>query len=230
MTINVQVNKAIVLGNGSQTQFAFGFIGVAAVNTSFAIGKMDSAATALSNATHFLQTGEVPLDSRGGRFLNWWKGNEAPLEGPIPMPMPDPRRMADGERIPFPMSDPRNQPPDFPDGVPLPTRDPRRMADGSRLPAFPMADPRKEEGESWQPIDGNDDQKTVEVKMSPEPAELTTTIIVEAGSELIAIKESVKSLVAKVSGMLSTNGPGSAGHSSPDAAAPRPSSGASTGP
>lgn len=45
---------------------------------------------------------------------------------------------------------------------------------------------------------------------------------VEAGSTLIAIEQSVKSLIAYVKGSLSPNGPGSTGRSSPDAEAPPP--------
>jgi hypothetical protein len=52
---------------------------------------------------------------------------------------------------------------------------------------------------------------------------------VQPGSALIAIEEIVKSLVARVGGMLNTNGAGSLGHSSPDAAALSPSTGAGSG-
>jgi hypothetical protein len=202
-------------------------LGAAAANTSFAIGRMDSAATALANAAHFVQTGELPTDARGWKALNWLRGNEAPIEGPIPLPRGDPRRMSDGSILPLPTVDPREFPLNT-DDVRLPMADPRRMADGSRIP-LPMSDPRKEEGESWQPIDGGGGEKTVVLTGSAEVAgDVNVNVKVEAGSSLIAIEESVKSLVAKISGMLHTNGPGSVGKSSPDAS-PGPSTGGASG-
>jgi hypothetical protein len=75
---------------------------------------------------------------RGGKLINWLKGNEAPLEGKIPMPKGDPRRLPDGSILPMPTGDPRNQIPDFPvDIVPRPMRDSRRFHNGKRIP-FPM--------------------------------------------------------------------------------------------
>jgi hypothetical protein len=92
----------------------------------------------------------IPLDSRGGKLINWLKGNEPPLEGKIPMPKGDPRRLPDGSILPMPTSDPRNQIPDFTDDrIPMPMRDPRRLHNGKRIP-FPMPDPRNE-GKSWSP-------------------------------------------------------------------------------
>ena len=115
------------------------------------IGRMDSFANALARFTSTIETGgTVPLESRGGKLINWLKGNDPPLEGKIPMPKGDPRRLPDGSILPMPAGDLRNQIPDFPEGVvPLPLRDPRRMANGKRIP-FPMPDPRNE-GESWTP-------------------------------------------------------------------------------
>jgi hypothetical protein len=74
-------------------------------------------ANALSRFTSTIETGMVPLVSRGGKFLNWLRGNDAPIEGKIPMPKGDPRRLPDGSILSMPTSDPRNQIPDFPDDI-----------------------------------------------------------------------------------------------------------------
>jgi hypothetical protein len=106
------------------------------------------------------------------------------------------------------------------------------MLDGSRIPAFPLADPRKEVGESWQPIDGGGGEKTVNANVTGEvTGETTIKILFEAGSELIRLASEVNQAKAALYGMLrSGNGPGSAGKSSPDAAAPpRPSLGGASG-
>ena len=124
-----------------------GDFGTAVTNTNFVIGRMDSFAMALGAFTTAIETGRAPLETRGGKFFAWMRGDEAPIEGQIPMPMSDPRRMPDGSILPMPMGDPRNRIPDFPEGAPMPSRDPRRMPDGTRIP-MPMGDPRNE-GESW---------------------------------------------------------------------------------
>jgi hypothetical protein len=51
MTINTQNNKSIVLGNGSQTQFAFGFIGVAAAFISVIFTDADGNETVLARGS-----------------------------------------------------------------------------------------------------------------------------------------------------------------------------------
>jgi hypothetical protein len=122
--------------------------------TDFIVERLDSFANALSRFTSTIESGgTVPLEARGGRLINRLKGNDAPLEGKIPMPKGDPRRLPDGSILPMPTSDPRNQIPDFPEGLPLSIRDPRRMHNGKRIPA-PMSDPRNE-GESWSPPPGS---------------------------------------------------------------------------
>lgn len=90
----------------------------------------------------------------GGQFIAWLKGllngNDAHLEGKIPMPKGDPRRLPDGSILPMPTSDPRNQIPNFPDdrgsgANPGSSAPAQRKAD-----TFAMPDPR-DEGESWSP-------------------------------------------------------------------------------
>jgi hypothetical protein len=151
---------------------------------SFMIGRMDSFANALSRFTSTIKTGNVPLESRGGRFINWLKGNEAPLEGKIPMPKGDPRRLPDGSILPMPTSDPRNQIPDFADGVPLPIQILGACTTESEFP-FPMPD------ESWSPppVDrGAQASARADVEVKPssdlginvvEPSSYFTTLVVK---------------------------------------------------
>ncbi|MDR6303751.1 hypothetical protein GGQ85_001447 [Nitrobacter vulgaris] len=61
---------------------------------------MNSFANALSRFTSTIETGNCPLESRGGKLINWLKGDDAPLEGKIPMPKGDPRRLPDGSILP----------------------------------------------------------------------------------------------------------------------------------
>ena len=95
---------------------------------------------------------------------------------------------------------------------------------------LPMSDPRKEEGESWQPIDGGGGKEPVQVQVSASDiqGQVTLNVVYEAGSELITMYNKMKQATATLYGHLNTNGPGSTGKSSPDGAAPsRPSTGAS---
>jgi len=55
--------------------------------------------------------------------------------------------------------------------------------------------------------------------------EVTVKNIVEPGSTLLQVVQQVQQLSAQVRGSLNSSGPGSQGHSSPDAAAPAPSTG-----
>jgi hypothetical protein len=193
-------------------------------NTSFVIGRMDSFANALSRFTSTIETGNIPLESRGGKFLNWLKGNQAPLEGPIPMPKGDPRRLPDGSILPMPTGDPRNQIPDFPDDrIPMPMRDPRRLHNGKLIP-FPMPDPRNE-GESWSPppLDGGQQAPAAPAKVDVEvrpSSDLGVNIKIDPSSYFTALVERVEKAIKLVTSIASSgNGPGSAGHSSPDAGA-----------
>jgi hypothetical protein len=93
-------------------------------------------------------------------------------------------------------------------------------APGSSIP-MPTADPRKTAGEvpPVQSLEGANLQAvltgTADVK-----GEVTGKFEVTASSVLIQIVESIKTLSTKLQGSLNANGPGSLGHSSPDAAAP----------
>jgi hypothetical protein len=193
-------------------------------NTSFMIGRMDSFANALSRFTSTIETGNVPLESRGGKFLNWLKGNQAPLEGPIPMPKGDPRRLPDGSILPMPTGDPRNQIPDFPnDRIPMPMRDPRRLHNGRRIP-FPMPDPRND-GESWSPppLDGGQQAQAAPAKVDVEvrpSSDLGINVKVEPSSYFTTLVVKMENAIKLVSSIASNhNGPGSSGRSSPDAGA-----------
>jgi hypothetical protein len=99
------------------------------------------------------------------------------------------------------------------------------MRGGASIPGvpLPMSDPRKTFSEMppVQSLEGANVQATLTGSAEVTGA-VDVNVKVEAGSSLIAIEESVKSLIARVGGMLNTNGPGSLGHSSPDAAAPAP--------
>lgn len=115
--------------------------------------------------------------------------------------------------------------------VPLPTADPRRMRGGQRIP-FPMSDPRKVDGEMTSglpPVQTLEGGAPIQATLTGS-AEVTGVVtiknIVEAGSGLLKILSDVQQVTAALSGHLLANGPGSAGRSSPDAAAPaRPSTG-----
>lgn len=192
-------------------------------NTSFVIGRMDSFANALARFTSTIETGNIPLESRGGKLINWLRGNDAPLEGKIPMPKGDPRRLPDGSILPMPTSDPRNQIPDFPDDrVPMPIRDPRRLHNGKRIP-FPMPDPRNE-GESWTPppLDASAAAAApakVDVEVRPS-SDLGVNIKIDPSTYFTALVERVEKAIKLVSSIASNhNGPGSSGRSSPDAGA-----------
>jgi hypothetical protein len=104
------------------------------------------------------------------------------------------------------------------------------MRGGASIPGvpLPMADPRKTFSEMppVQTLEGANVQATL-TGSAEVSGEVTVKNEVTASSTLIAIVESVKSLSAKLQGTLNANGPGSLGHSSPDAAAaPAPSTGA----
>lgn len=175
-------------------------------NTSFVIGRMDSFANALARFTSTIEAGNIPLESRGGKLINWLRGNDAPLEGKIPMPT----------------SDPRNQIPDFPDDiVPRPIRDPRRMRSGKRIP-FPMPDPRNE-GESWSPppVDrGAQTPARVDVEVKPSSDMNIINVKVEPSSYFTTLVEKMERAIKLVSSIASSgNGPGSSGQSSPDVGA-----------
>jgi hypothetical protein len=98
-------------------------------------------------------------------------------------------------------------------------------AGGPFIP-LPMADPRKTFGEMppVQSLEGATVQATL-TGSADVHGELK--VEVTAGSALLAIVQKAESLVAKLTGSLNANGPGSLGHSSPDAAAPKPDTGAS---
>lgn len=236
-----------------------GDLGAAATNTSFAIGRMDSAARALAGATHFLQTGEVPPDSRGGRIIaNAHRSvtdinEQNRIEEMEAQSRELDQRLVGGQddattrelrlrkfKLQSGIDAAKNaatMPPIFSDAEKeywekhfLQRSDgqytaARRATFGndaygpSGIP-LPMSDPRKA---------GVPAVQSLEVSASDLKGDIGVTVKVEAGSSLIAIEESVKSLVARVSAMLHVNGPGSAGLSSTDAAAPaRPSPGAGT--
>jgi hypothetical protein len=97
------------------------------------------------------------------------------------------------------------------------------MRGGASIPGvpLPMADPRKTFGEMppVQSLEGATVQATL-TGSAEVSGEVTGKFEVTAGSALIAIVESVKTLTTKLQGTLNANGPGSLGHSSPDAAAP----------
>ncbi|HEX7881835.1 MAG TPA: hypothetical protein VF499_03760, partial [Afipia sp.] len=59
--------------------------------------------------------------------------------------------------------------------------------------------------------------------------EVENKLTVEAGSSLLEVVKQAQQVI-KIAGTLNTNGPGSLGHSSPDAAAPPPSTGKPLGP
>lgn len=198
-----------------------GDLATAAANTSVAIGVMNKAAGDFANIAEFIRTGRVPATSPGlRRFLDWVEGNSPPIEGPIPLPRSDPRRTAEGERIPFPPRDPRDVDWESAGPVPLPTADPRRMRDGTRIP-FPMPDPRNV-GESWQPPAGD---QTVKVEGE---AKNTIEVHMEPSKWFEGWMQKVESAIQLI-GRMNTNGPGSRGTSSPDAAAPIPRSFGGTG-
>jgi hypothetical protein len=203
-----------------------GDFGTELASTSAAAGVMNKVASDFAAYTSWVRTGQVPTTLPGMRAgLDWLEGNSPPIEGPIPLPRGDPRRMRDGSILPMPSIDPRELPLNS-DDVRLPMADPRRMRDGSRLPALPMSDPRKEEGESWQPIDGRGDEKVqVEVSASDLKGEVTQTIKIEPSPLFTAMFSRLETVISLV-GKLTANGPGSAGHASPDAEAPtRPPTG-----
>jgi hypothetical protein len=91
---------------------------------------------------------------------------------------------------------------------------------GPHIP-LPMADPRKTFSEMppVQSLEGATVQATLNGS-----AEVTGQVTVKseitASSTLLSIVQAAQDVVAKLQGTLSANGPGSLGHSSPDAAAP----------
>jgi hypothetical protein len=100
-------------------------------------------------------------------------------------------------------------------GIPLPSSDPRKGGK-SRIP-LPMEDPRPRlpEMPPVQALDG----APAKVDVSGEVhGEVKQTIVVEASQYLKALIASAENIV-KLAGTLGGNGPGSAGHSSPDAGA-----------
>jgi hypothetical protein len=86
---------------------------------------------------------------------------------------------------------------------------------------MPSADPRKSAGEMppVQSLEGANVQATL-TGSAEVTGEVTVKNEITAGSALIAIVNQAQSLVAQLRGSLNANGPGSLGHSSPDAVAP----------
>jgi hypothetical protein len=195
-----------------------GDFGTELANTSVAIGAMNKVAGDFANLTEFVRTGRMPESSPGmRRFLDWAQGNEPPMTGPIPLPMSDPRRGGDGERIPFPMSDPRKSADYIPPALPVPDR--ARMRDGVPMPF--LASPEHSSAGGLPPAQGVGGA-TVQANVTGDlTGELTVKNIVEAGSGLLRIVSEIQELKASLYGHINTNGPGSTGKSSPDAAAPR---------
>ena len=116
--------------------------------------------------------------------------------------------MPSRSNVPLPMRDPRKSLPD----IPMPTSDPRRAEGGGSPISLPPV--QTMEGANVMATLTGSGEVTGEVKVN---------VTVEAGSSLLAIEQSVKSLLARVSGVFNAgggNGPGSVGKSSPDAAAP----------
>ncbi len=169
---------------------------------------------------------EVDRERRRGVALSEMKKPTPTKEGkekwtkdrqpPVPMPMPDPRRrQSDG-------SAGENNIMDLPDSEPARQRQlPQQTAASS--PAVVQQPPQRE---------------LPAAPAAPVTAQLTgtgdiagkvdVTVKVEAGSTLIAIEQSVKNLIAQVTGRFNAgNGPGSLGKSSPDAAAPNVGRGSS---
>ncbi len=95
-------------------------------------------------------------------------------------------------------------------GIPLPTSDPRKTF--SEMPPV-------------QTLEGANVQATL-TGSAEVRGEMTGKFEVTASSTLLQIVESLKTFKASLSGSYNANGPGSLGHSSPDAAAP-PDNGAS---
>jgi hypothetical protein len=97
--------------------------------------------------------------------------------------------------------------------IPMPTTDPRKPSwyGGGGMPPA-------------QSLEGANVQATLNGSAEVH-GEVQGTWIVQAGSELISIVENVKKIAVQVQGKLDalgSNGPGSTGKSSPDAAAPSP--------
>jgi hypothetical protein len=196
-----------------------GDFGTELANTSVAIGAMNKVASDFAGYVEWIRTGRVPQSMPGMRGVaDWAQGNEPPMTGPIPLPMSDPRRGADGERIPFPMPDPRKSSDYIPPGLPLPDR--ARMRDGVPMPFLVSPEHSSAGGlPPAQGVGGANVQATLNGSAEV-TGEVTVKNIVEAGSGLLRIVSELQQLKASLYGRLNPNGPGSVGISSPDASAP----------
>jgi hypothetical protein len=205
-----------------------GDLGTAASNTSLAIGAMDSAATALANMTHFLQTGEVPPDSRGGRLLNWWRGGGDKAD-------PDTSIWRTGSGGYY--GEPNFAGSIAPDKGPSWTQGwagwgPERDEHGNRLTkpgaldkyiwsdpklgTYPEVTPTMTYGTG---VGGDKSVRDVNVSGNVS-GEAKVTFI--AGSSLIDVVNRAEAAIKLAGELHSGNGPGSLGESAPDAAAPSP--------
>jgi hypothetical protein len=116
----------------------------------------------------------------------------------------------------------------FPGTVRMAMGDPRKAGSGI---LFPSSDPHKSfsgDMPAVQSLEGANVQADL-TGSAEVNGEVRIENVVMAGSELIAIANAAKAATAKLTGMFNSSGPGSAGMSSPDAAAPAPSRGASGG-
>lgn len=212
-----------------------GDLGVAATNTSFAIGTMNSAAIAMANMTHWLQTGEVPPDSRGGRFLKWLKHDTDPVWGPMP------EADQSGARTTLPISIDDTQKASM-----LHTAAKTYMRSGpfetdTSMPGFLGGDvslaeamKKADSAQYWKgvplpgqrPFDRYQSPTTLDGSTSGALQQVQLTgsaavtgeakLTVEAGSSLLQIVEQMQHVI-KLAGTFSANGPGGTGKSSPDA-------------